>query len=177
MSPYDRLLKKIEVNRTSGCWEFVTAPSQKYAYIRVEDRKLKAHRFMYEYKHGPIPEGFVVMHTCHNRKCVNYAHLKVGTQQENVLGSVAVGRHAAGRVGKSGIKGVRQIKKAWLAEYWNGERPVILYYGHDFFEACCARKSWEARKTLLNAPQNLLDSSPGIGHTRDPRSLLTEALP
>jgi len=43
---------------------------------------------------------------------------------------------------KSGVKGISlEIgRKLWRAE---GNRKT-LYYGRDFFEACCARKSWEA---------------------------------
>ena len=35
----------------------------------------------------------VVMHLCNNRSCVNPAHLKGGTQRQNVRQCVAEGRH------------------------------------------------------------------------------------
>lgn len=43
----------------------------------------------------------------------------------------------------SGITGVRYVKhtQTWIAQ----AQDVILYRGKDFFEACCTRKSWEAR--------------------------------
>lgn len=50
------------------------------------------HRVMWEYLNGPIPQGLVVMHTCDNRACCNPAHLKLGTQADNVHDMVTKGR-------------------------------------------------------------------------------------
>lgn len=43
------------------------------------------HRWVVEQIKGPIPEGMVIMHLCHNRACFRYDHLRVGTQSENLL--------------------------------------------------------------------------------------------
>lgn len=45
----------------------------------------------------------------------------------------------------SGLTGVSFMKKnhAWLA-YASGLPRQVLYYGSNFFEACCARKSFDA---------------------------------
>ncbi len=49
---------------------------------------------------------------------------------------------------KTGIAGVSRYGLRFLAYFYRGSRNQIrLYSGLDFFEACCARKSWEA-KTL-----------------------------
>ena len=44
-----------------------------------------AHRFMYEYLIGPIPDGMTIDHLCRVRKCVNPMHMEVVTQKENML--------------------------------------------------------------------------------------------
>lgn len=48
----------------------------------------------------------------------------------------------------SGIIGVsfRRLRQTWIAKATSVGCDLILYNGPDFFEACCARKSWEARK-------------------------------
>ena len=48
---------------------------------------------------------------------------------------------------KSGVKGVTFKKKynQWIArcQTYPDKKEVLLYCGKDFFEACCARLSWE----------------------------------
>ena len=41
-----------------------------------ERRSYSAHRLAYEMKHGEIPSGVLVRHTCHNPACVRPSHLK-----------------------------------------------------------------------------------------------------
>jgi len=46
--------------------------------------------------HGEIPDGLSVLHSCDNRRCVNPAHLKIGTQSENIAEARERGRMAKG---------------------------------------------------------------------------------
>ena len=47
-----------------------------------------AHRVMYTLHYGPIPDGLIIMHTCHNGHlgCVTPWHLKAGTHDDNMEG-------------------------------------------------------------------------------------------
>lgn len=85
------------VDKTGGCWVWTGGSrSQKgYGMIQIGGKgspKKLAHRLSYEMHHGVIPDGMVVMHKCDNPSCVNPAHLKVGTQSENIIDAMTKGR-------------------------------------------------------------------------------------
>ncbi len=42
-----------------------------------------AHKRSYEDHVGPVPTGFVLRHTCENKRCCNPEHLIIGTQRDN----------------------------------------------------------------------------------------------
>lgn len=78
----------------SGAWD----NGDGYRIIRHEGKNYVAHRIAYELEAGPIPEGHIIDHTCHNldpacnegkrcphRACCNPAHLALSTSRENTL--------------------------------------------------------------------------------------------
>ncbi len=102
MSFWDAVLVDDSIN----CWEWTGAlHSTGYGWLTLGGKQYKAHRLAWELTNGAIPDGDgyhgqCVLHKCDNRKCVNPAHLFLGTHQDNIKDMVSKGR-ASRRVGTS----------------------------------------------------------------------------
>lgn len=80
------------------CWTWVGCLNHRgYGQLTHKQKRWTAHRFFYTTHVGPIPPGLLVCHTCDNRRCVNPAHLFLGTPKDNTQDMMRKGRHVAPR--------------------------------------------------------------------------------
>lgn len=81
----------------SGCWMWKRAKLHfGHGAMTVGGKVRKAHRVSYELHCGPIPNGAMVLHRCDVPSCVNPAHLRVGSHEENMADMSKRGRAAKG---------------------------------------------------------------------------------
>jgi hypothetical protein len=91
-----KLLANVEIEE-DGCWRWLSGRSRK-GYGRFGmNGEWKAHRVMWElYNEQRIPPGLHVLHSCNRPECIQPAHLRTGSNQDNVDDKVASGRQPRG---------------------------------------------------------------------------------
>lgn len=75
-------------------------PSKVKLPVTSKKLSVRASRLSYLLHHGPIPEGKMVCHACDIPRCVNPAHLILGTAKSNFDQSYERGRHSFIRIHK-----------------------------------------------------------------------------
>lgn len=71
--------------KNGDCWEYNGCTDNcGYCQIMVDKRLQYAHRLSWEfYNNKEIPPGMTVDHICFNRKCINPAHLRLMSMDDN----------------------------------------------------------------------------------------------
>ena len=82
----ERLLSKIMVEPTTGCWMWLGATNKRgYGHMSVRRTFIDIHRLSYEFYKGLIPLGLQIDHLCRTPSCANPDHLEAVSPSINVL--------------------------------------------------------------------------------------------
>lgn len=140
-----RVSRSIDINE---CWEWTGGKTPNgYGMFSIGKKSIHAHRFAYIHWKGEIPDKLWILHKCGIKKCVNPAHLEVGTPSKNNGddkrrdGTLLEGsRNPASKYTEEDIRNIRN-------RYANGETQTSISIstgikqGH--ISDICLRKVWK----------------------------------
>jgi hypothetical protein len=105
----EKLWAKVDRRGAGECWPWLgKVTTHGYGKVFHDGRLQGVHRLTYEALVGPIPDGLMLDHTCHDpaecaggpscphRSCCNPAHMEPVTNHQNIMrGNTPAARHAA----------------------------------------------------------------------------------
>lgn len=124
-------------------------PTTGYCMVWVCDSRYAVHRVIWEMFNGPLPSSDTVVRHINNIKTDNrIENLRIGSQQNNIHDMTR--DNIKRKDNKTGIIGVHWHKAAgkWAATARYNGKEYHLGTFSNFFEACCARRSFEAKYFL-----------------------------
>ena len=121
----------------TGCIEWTKGKFHfGHGQITYNGRPERTHRIAWMLKHGPIPDGMSVLHTCDNPPCCNDEHLFLGTQTDNMDDRTTKGRipkgakHGSAKLTDADVREIRRRvsigeTQQSLAKIYKVSQPVI----------------------------------------------------
>ena len=104
-NPEEALLSK--TIEKDGCILWTGAKTDNgYGLIRIEDKNVRVHRYVWEKHNGKIPNDLFIDHICHTVACCNIKHLRLATRDQNQA-------HRSGANQSNTTSGVRNVYKKY----------------------------------------------------------------
>lgn len=123
-----------------------TLDARGYGQVRLDNRLQYVHRAACIRRHGdtPFPKA-VAAHSCRNRNCMNYRHLRWATQAENCADTVKDGnstrgiRNAHTKLTEDAVRDIRARRQAGESGFSVAERYDIA---RQYVYAIDRRRVW-----------------------------------
>src|SRR3990167_546719 len=129
------------------CWEWQKyIDTQGYGQMQLHGDVVRTHRAAWLLLVGPIPDGMFVCHECDNRRCINPAHLFLGTQDDNMKDAASKGRikrgarHWNAKLTKDKVREIRALAQS--SRLSNPEIAARYGVTNGTVQAALARRTW-----------------------------------
>lgn len=110
-----------------------------YGTVWVDGVRKRVHRYAWELENGRIPDGMVVDHVCWNRACVNVAHLRLATPQQNA-------QNLQGGLGRTGVRGVSEETGGYQARVKHNGETFAKHFSGRTPESLARAGRWAKEK-------------------------------
>ena len=116
-----RFWARVDKRGPNGCWVWKGATNGReptggqYGMLRLHHKKMLVHRVSYIIAKGSIPAKLFIDHLCHNKLCVNPAHLQAVSNKQN-----CENLNGSARKNGCGVRGV-----TWDAEVGKWKVQVV----------------------------------------------------
>jgi hypothetical protein len=127
--------ERVQIDPASNCWNWQQALSPRgYGMASyVGRKKMQAHRLSFTAFVGSIPEGLLVRHLCHNKRCCNPEHLRPGTEQDNADDETIAGHRSGPDGAQNGMarltaENVREMRRDHATGRYS-QRELAAKYG------------------------------------------------
>ena len=136
---------KYEVDK-NGCWNCISHRKNEDGYpkIKINNKYISVHRYIYEKNFGKIPKGLLIRHRCDNPACINIKHLKIGTQQDNMNDKVERHRQSKLKGELHGRSKLTQNQIIKIRKDVRSQRTISEEYGvsHQHISLIKNMKAW-----------------------------------
>jgi hypothetical protein len=139
----------VQIDQEYGCWIWVGRLIKGYGTFSVGGKQVYAHRYFYEFVHGPVPPGLELDHTCTNKACVRPHHLEAVTHAENMRRAADRGVWNGERNGNAKLTDweVLLIKRALELDAPIGELAMIFNVSIRLVYYIIKKENWKHIKS------------------------------
>lgn len=115
-----------KVVKSPDCWEWSGSINKGgYGEFHIGGRGgkvVKAHRWIFQKRNGPVPDELQIDHTCRNPRCVRPDHLRLVTAKQN-----AENASYSQRNNTSGFRGVGRSGSKWFVQVVHDGKRYAIY--------------------------------------------------
>jgi hypothetical protein len=163
-----------KVDKSGDCWlwtgKSVTKKKGGYGRLKVNGKSVLAHRYAWELRHGPIPEGKKVLHRCDVPLCMTDEHHFLGSQADNVADRQAKGRTARGDRSGARLHPERLARGKRVGWYTKPESRATPKRGEDSPRAILTEAKVRVARELAAAGLSMAKVAKRVG-LRSPSSI------